>query len=169
MLLNLYFIALRVSLPVCVSAQRCPADRSERPCRHFAADPPSADRPHGAGHGNTPLCVCFQSRYSCLTELLVFLSPPKTTHEKVCFLSPWQLTPRADIRMKLYCFWSLVRVIEKLSPKETSFLTNSGLKTQFCFVWRMLLVVKNSAFVLLLLQAQSKFSASSTVPQLMVA
>lgn len=42
---------------LCVSAQRCSADRSERPHRHSAADPQSTDHPHGAGHGNASLCV----------------------------------------------------------------------------------------------------------------
>lgn len=36
-----------------LAAQRRPAVGSEGPRRHSATDPPSADRPHGAGHGET--------------------------------------------------------------------------------------------------------------------
>lgn len=57
-LINDVSITWRVSLHVCVSAQRRSADCSERPHRHSAADPQSTDYPHGAGHGNAPLCVC---------------------------------------------------------------------------------------------------------------
>lgn len=43
-------------LLVC-SAQGRSADSSERPHRDSAADPPSTDHPHGAGHGNVRLSV----------------------------------------------------------------------------------------------------------------
>lgn len=50
-------VSLPVCVCVCISAQRRSEDSSERPRRHSAADPQATDRPHGAGHGNAPLCV----------------------------------------------------------------------------------------------------------------
>lgn len=56
-LMNDISLELRDSLPVCLSAQRRSADRSERPRWHSAADPQSADHLNGAGHGKAPMHV----------------------------------------------------------------------------------------------------------------